>query len=1394
MRKALPPIIPVAGRFLLLLAMQYYFASAVAAEQARASQCEPVSQSAGNPCQSGQPYGLAGSEPSLNLGAGNPVNLATGNKYQEAMDFPPQAGGLALLRSYNAQDSDSTSMGHGWRHSFDIRLRRLPQGLRIIQADGSSIPFHSRTGRWARAVFDAHGALELIRDGWVWHWPDHSTITFDTAGRPTLLRIRGNHIQLQYYGPGSRHPGQVREVRDAAGRQLFFHYRTSAQDRPLLIRVTTPDGTLRYGYDALDRLVAASNAKGATTHYFYEPDLQSGHPYALTGISLETAATGPAPSRQRISDTPSRRRTWRYDDHGRVSLAIRHDLPTGPGTQHFRYPSLASPFKRGVTIIRDGNDNVTKFTLRMLQDRYVLEAVDGYGCAGCPAPGLRAEYDAQGRLLRLNHLRLTRNAQGMPIRLRIGNTGWPDLSLRYDDHGRLTAWASALTGSQHIRYASSGQPVLQAFANGTRWSYRYDGRQRIVAMDEALAQGPAVQTRLQYRDDSVVLLDHPNERQVRATNIAAGNWRLQVTRALARDNPYPVNYEDKLQSDPRARRTVHALPEGGSLHYEYGAQGTLQRIFWQDAANSMHPVAIRNADGGWTAGNRVHTAYRRPQAGRSLVVVKPPTGDQTSGSVPPASAATATPVPAILALERHTASNGLVVNEDYYFFPTRQALRRNYLYDQRMRLAGASEQTFRYRQRQYGKRPLPTGKQQLWYAWQESGAGIAHYDGRRTHRSRIRRDPSGLPLQADGFALEYGANRRLQSVRRDGKLIATYRHNALAQRITKQTAAGFTHFYYLHNRIAGEWFIPAGSPRRVPQGGAISRRYIYAGGKPIAFIDYPQAAPFSRSPLQRLLSGQTGALYFIHTDITGLPLAVTDAQAKPVWLGRPDPAGTLTPLIEQIRLPLRYPGQYADAETGWHDNRYRTYDPHFGHYLEPDPIGPVPGNQPLGYAAQQPRRFTDPLGLLLFAFDGTNDQGEETNSNVYKLQALYDNGPVSYIGGPGTRDARNALRVDPVLGAPQAQPADDSWLASLLHTLRDAGAWLGETLYSPIAGTQSALDAIHGWSVAELVVAQVRNLDYQLYLQSRRSPGPVHAVIDLLGFSRGATAARIFANVIMQRVRQGQYHSSLHRPATTAGRPGYQTEPITACLDFRFMGLFETVPQLGLLGSDNGNAAYDYTVSPAWGWVAHAVALNEHNNLLPVSLIGESPDDNFNEVGFLGNHSDIGGATQKDDLNYQVNPRDEPGDLGDIALQWMHAQARLAGVRLHALPARFRQITNPLVHNNRMFYEVENPSKPQLDKDREIQAPGTNRGPMQHLDPHFGRIQRMEVERFIQRDLPWRPVKNTAPIFADGMPVTPEGAESHLIVNGIVGQVDLQGYAKWLKETTGWRPEIGPIW
>ena len=61
--------------------------------------------------------------------------------------------------------------------------------------------------------------------------------------------------------------------------------------------------------------------------------------------------------------------------------------------------------------------------------------------------------------------------------------------------------------------------------------------------------------------------------------------------------------------------------------------------------------------------------------------------------------------------------------------------------------------------------------------------------------------------------------------------------------------------------------------------------------------------------------------------------------------------------------PLRFQGQYEDAETGLFYNRFRYYDPAAGLYLSPDPLGLDGGLRAYGYG-DNPTGWIDPLGLL----------------------------------------------------------------------------------------------------------------------------------------------------------------------------------------------------------------------------------------------------------------------------------------------------------------------------------------------------------------------------------------------------------------------------------------------
>ena len=63
-------------------------------------------------------------------------------------------------------------------------------------------------------------------------------------------------------------------------------------------------------------------------------------------------------------------------------------------------------------------------------------------------------------------------------------------------------------------------------------------------------------------------------------------------------------------------------------------------------------------------------------------------------------------------------------------------------------------------------------------------------------------------------------------------------------------------------------------------------------------------------------------------------------------------------------MPLRFPGQIFDAESGWHDNHHRSYDPNLGRYLQSDPLGLAAGIDTYGYVRGNPVSWVDT--------DGTN--------------------------------------------------------------------------------------------------------------------------------------------------------------------------------------------------------------------------------------------------------------------------------------------------------------------------------------------------------------------------------------------------------------------------------------
>ncbi|CAG6397855.1 putative T7SS-secreted protein [Actinacidiphila cocklensis] len=126
--------------------------------------------------------------------------------------------------------------------------------------------------------------------------------------------------------------------------------------------------------------------------------------------------------------------------------------------------------------------------------------------------------------------------------------------------------------------------------------------------------------------------------------------------------------------------------------------------------------------------------------------------------------------------------------------------------------------------------------------------------------------------------------------------------------------------------------------------------------------EYP---PGSHTPLtQTTRTSDEAQFYAIVTDLVGTPTHLLNPDGTTAWHATPDLWGSppQPSYNEPADCPLRFPGQYADEETGLHYNHHRYYDPTTARYLTPDPLGLRPADNDYAYVPN-PTHWIDPLGL-----------------------------------------------------------------------------------------------------------------------------------------------------------------------------------------------------------------------------------------------------------------------------------------------------------------------------------------------------------------------------------------------------------------------------------------------
>lgn len=1009
--------------------------------------------------------------------------------------------------------------------------------------------------------------------------PDLTQVEYDSLGRVIVVRAVGEiELRLDYDAMGR--PVQLYRT----GRPgLRLGYDSAGRVTELAELRVADERKILFRHDARGRLWEIVRPDGSSRRIAYDA---AGRPDRVSDDGSDTATAVRYAPDDRLSavavlsraGVPFRALQYVYDDRRRL-IEVRDG--EGPPLRQFTYLDGDSRPDRSV----DPLGFETAFSYDDLGNIESILAPDG---------GLtRFSADRSGRLT--------------------GVTAPNDADTRYalDDFGRRVREESPDRGVTQYAYDAAGNLTQKVDAWGAKTRLSYDALNRLVRIERSDGA-----TTLKYGSDHLIEVDGPTS-QERLEYDADGQLVLHARtiagRTFATRNSYSP--DGKLQS--------RILPSGKHLKYHYATNGALRAITLERSFSG--DVVVGELDAADGSSNPPLSAQGRLAFGNGLMTQS--AYDAATGRL------SRRTTPGLNDLRyRHDAAGrviGIDANES----------RRGFDYDAvgRLTQARTSLGEFRYRYDLNGNRLASS----ISLSSAGTSAAVTRRDGARaasedfayepgsnrltrirSHRAaEYRYDAAGNPTEIANRRYEYDASGRPSRLHVDGRLVASYEYNLSGERVSKtlfSDAQPRTAFYlYENHQLIAE----------ADAKGAITREYVYLGHHPVAMLD-------------------GGSMYWIHTDHLGAPVAITDKRRRVVWTAEYEPFGEA--LVNEdpdgdgkaVSLNLRLPGQYADAESGTHYNIMRDYDPALGRYLTSDPIGLRGGANTFSYAGQNPISAIDPLGLYLFAFDGTwINRNSGVLTNVELFRKYYD---------PTFEEANSYYRA----GLGTADPNQSDFENSVDRVLGGAFGLGGQQIIS------SALDRLD---------QLIRTAD---------SPNPFDGVIDIVGFSRGAAIARAFANKIYERIDEGYYRNALETGRTCRS------------LRIRFMGLFDTVGSFGVPGN-SVDTGYDFSIDDRVGTVAHAVALNEHRaafDLISIQDFEHSPNTTTyrEERGFVGAHSDIGGG-------YSV------GDLSDLALQWVYKKAVAAGVRMTPLGGEHLAVSAPIIHDERSFpqdREIFYPSDP----------------------------------------------------------------------------------------------------
>ncbi|WP_338525188.1 RHS repeat-associated core domain-containing protein [Pseudomonas batumici] len=744
--------------------------------------------------------------------------------------------------------------------------------------------------------------------------------------------------------------GSVTVTNADGSEEIYTH-----DDQARLVSKVDPDGAEHLkAYDDKGRLIAEKDPLGAVTEYHYN---EAGRMTSV--VPPEDEPTAYEYSNGFVSAVHRGQATWKYqrnhqgditeqidpnghsthysyDRQGRL-LEIRHPdgsrhqlgwnnlgqlleerLPDG-GQRKYRYDALGRQITRqeesgAITHYQWDNAN------RLAQITLPGGATRAFSYN--PYGRVTAERDELGRVTRYEY------ADGLHLVSRRINPDGSQLRYRYDNSRLLLSEIENERGEHyHLDYYPNGLIQQETGFDGRRTAYEYDLNGQLLKRTEF------------GDDDSELITEYQRDAAGRllVKTLADGeaiHYRYDALGRLVNvdDGHWPLAYEYDLQD-----RLITEHQGWGTLRYEYDTLGQLSHCRLPDGSK----LDYRHQPGGHLSsidlnGSRLTThqfsAGREQQRQQGLLLSQYQYDEQGR-------------------LQAHSVSQ-----------QDRNLFQRRYAYDANGNLAGIDDS--RKGNRSYHYDPLDRlinvrGSTPETFAHDPAGnllgqgdqpaANLANVKGNRllmqgdrhydydAYGNLIReRRGTGQKLVTE---YRYDCQHRLIGVSLPGGSTASYKYDAFGRRIAKTVDGHTTEFLW-----QGERLIAESADKRY-------RSYIYEPGtfRPLAMLD--GEGPLKAEP------------FYYQLDHLGTPQELTDYSGEIMWSAKYRAYGNLATLdVAEIDNPLRFQGQYFDAETGLHYNRHRYYNPGTGRFLTPDPIKLAGGLNNYQYVPN-PTGWVDPLGL-----------------------------------------------------------------------------------------------------------------------------------------------------------------------------------------------------------------------------------------------------------------------------------------------------------------------------------------------------------------------------------------------------------------------------------------------